>query len=504
MLTLSKRSIARDLSLALFLLVFLVEGVLFAYVAIRQSRFLRQQLERKSHEMITQLSETLAIPLWDFDDEQINKIGIHFVENQNVSALTVTDMRHRSLFSHTDPNAGGDRIVRSAPIVHGGQPIGQVQMALSLENFRKDLIRFVTVPVILLGVSLIVVLIATGMLLRLLLRRPLTLLQKGIDRMARGDYSYRFEEIQHSELTGIASGFKEMASVIQARETTLNQINQKLQAEIAERKAIESRIRESEARSRALLDAIPDLIVQFDRQGNILDYRGTRPQWPVTDADVTGKTIGDIAPPDIAALFLENITRALAENTMQFFKYALPMNGQSTHFECRIVAVTQAVALSIIRDITADRQHAVEKSRLEEQLRQAQKMEAVGTLAGGVAHDLNNILSGIVSYPELLLLDIADDSPLKKPLTIIRDSGEKAATIVQDLLTLARRGVTVTEIVNLNQVLDRYLSSPEYQRLRAYHPGIRLETRLDAHLLNMAGSAASHDLFRIKRVEDAF
>jgi len=79
-------------------------------------------------------------------------------------------------------------------------------------------------------------------------------------------------------------------------------------------------------------------------------------------------------------------------------------------------------------------------------------MEAIGALAGGVAHDLNNVLSGIVSYPELLLLDLPEDSPLRKPILTIQTSGQKAADIVQDLLTLARRGVVATEVVNLNEL----------------------------------------------------
>jgi signal transduction histidine kinase len=66
-------------------------------------------------------------------------------------------------------------------------------------------------------------------------------------------------------------------------------------------------------------------------------------------------------------------------------------------------------------------------------------MEALGTLAGGVAHDLNNVLSGVVSYPDLPLLTCPDSS-LRQPIEVIRESGKKAAAIVQDLLTLARRG----------------------------------------------------------------
>ena len=80
-------------------------------------------------------------------------------------------------------------------------------------------------------------------------------------------------------------------------------------------------------------------------------------------------------------------------------------------------------------------------------------------MAGGVAHDLNNILSGLVSYPELLLMEIPEDSPMRKPLVTIQKSGEKAASIVQDLLTLARRGVPISEVVNLNQVITEYLAA---------------------------------------------
>ena len=115
-------------------------------------------------------------------------------------------------------------------------------------------------------------------------------------------------------------------------------------------------------------------------------------------------------------------------------------------------------------------------------------MEAIGTLAGGVAHDLNNILSGIVSYPELLLMDLKEDSPLRKPILTIQKSGEKAAAIVQDLLTLARRGVETTQVVNLNSIVMEYLHSPEHARLELNHPDIEIETILDQNLLNILGS----------------
>ena len=141
------------------------------------------------------------------------------------------------------------------------------------------------------------------------------------------------------------------------------------------------------------------------------------------------------------------------------------------------------------REMAERKQAEEEKRRLETKLQRSQKMEAIGMLAGGVAHDLNNILSGLVSYPELLLLDLPADSPLRKPILTIQESGQKATVIVQDLLTLARRGVAVREVVNLNDIVSDFLTTPEYEKLRSFHASIRIEARLDPDLLNIRGSA---------------
>jgi len=142
----------------------------------------------------------------------------------------------------------------------------------------------------------------------------------------------------------------------------------------------------------------------------------------------------------------------------------------------------------IVIDVTERWQIATEKKALEQRLQRAEKMELIGTLAGGVAHDLNNILGGIVGYPDLLLLDLPEDSPLHESIKEIRDSGKKAAEIVQDLLTLARRGVMVTEVVNLNDIVASYLDSLEHRNLLATAVQVEIILQLDIDLLNVAGS----------------
>jgi signal transduction histidine kinase/ActR/RegA family two-component response regulator len=128
-------------------------------------------------------------------------------------------------------------------------------------------------------------------------------------------------------------------------------------------------------------------------------------------------------------------------------------------------------------------QDITERKRSEERLR-----ESEGLLAGGVAHDLNNVLAGIVSYPELLLLDLPEDSKLRKPIQSIKESGDRAVAIVQDLLTVARGVASIKETLNLNDIVKEYLASPEFETLKRFHPTTTIKTDLDMDLMNTTGS----------------
>ncbi len=129
-----------------------------------------------------------------------------------------------------------------------------------------------------------------------------------------------------------------------------------------------------------------------------------------------------------------------------------------------------------------------ERKQIQDQLTRAQRMEAIGTLAGGVAHDLNNILSGVVSYPELLLMRLSKDDEMYKPLTTIKVSGQKAADIVQDLLTLARRGALVAEVLDFRTIVQEYIVSAEYVKLLSEHPGVRIEKNIGNETYMVKGS----------------
>ena len=286
----------------------------------------------------------------------------------------------------------------------------------------------------------------------------------------------------------------QLEELVEKRTNELSQTNNKLKRENIERIQVEKELRESEDKFRSFAEQ--SLVGIYLISGSVFTY--VNPKF----AEIFGYSVDEclnnmyfrqlVHPEDLATIE-KQVGRRLSGETkaVQYSFRGIKKSGETIHVEIfgsSMLLKGKSVVTGTMLDITDRKQAEEKRKQLQTQLQQAQKMEAIGTLAGGVAHDLNNILGGLVSYPELLLLQLPEDSPLRKSILTIQKSGEKAAAVVQDLLTLARRGVVVTEVVNLNDIIAQYLESPEHERLQSYHPGVHSETHLDQNTLNIMGS----------------
>jgi PAS domain S-box-containing protein len=234
-------------------------------------------------------------------------------------------------------------------------------------------------------------------------------------------------------------------------------------------KKTEKSLRESEEWFRLAFRTSPDAInINRLNDGMFVDINeGFTRLTGYTREDVIGKTSLAIDlwchPEDRKTLVQGLRERGYYENLEAEFRRKDGSSGPAL-MSARILDL-QGVAhiLSITRDISDLKRAEEEKRHLEERLQRAEKMEALGQLAGGVAHDLNNVLGILSGYSELLLEQIPEGNRSRNYVEKILQSTEKGAAIIQDLLTLARRGVVVSDVINLNSVVSAFFKTPVFE-----------------------------------------
>ena len=211
----------------------------------------------------------------------------------------------------------------------------------------------------------------------------------------------------------------------------------------------DSQLQGSEERNRAIVQTIPDLIFRVRADGTFLDFQGARDEFAYPPEVWLGKPLSAVMPPDVAELAMRRINRAILTGQVQEFEYTLPVpmpDGEVRDWESRTVRAGDDEVLILARDIT-------ERKRLSAELLQAQKMEAVGTLAGGVAHDFNNMLTAITGYTDLAKAALGPDSPVGGYHDEVGKAADRAAGLTRQLLAFSRRQVVNPKVIDLNDII---------------------------------------------------
>ena len=294
----------------------------------------------------------------------------------------------------------------------------------------------------------------------------------------------------------IRLAYDDLEARVAERTAELAQSNQALQAEITERKRSEEALRQSEERYQALFERSLDCVYIHDFAGNFLDANNAA-------LNLLGYRREEIASLNFATLLSEDQIPVALQALQEIMDTGYQTN--STEFRLKrkngddvFVETIGSVILhegipsaiqAIGRDITERKKAEAERKVLEERLQRSEKMEALGTLAAGVAHDLNNVLGIVVGYSELLLNEADMSSSIRSNIMNIMSGGLRAAAIVEDMLTLARRGVPGRQVLNLNDMIVDLCKSPEFEKLSSSHPAVRIKTDIEPDLLNISGSS---------------
>lgn len=270
--------------------------------------------------------------------------------------------------------------------------------------------------------------------------------------------------------------------------------------DIRERVRTERELRASEEQYRELVEHISDVIYAVDADGTVT-YLSPIIESLIgyTPAELVGRSFSVVVHPDDLARMRENHRRVLSGQTVTNEYRLVTKSG-----EVRWARTSSRPAFDdgrliglrgVLSDITARVRAEQEHRELEIQLERAQRMESLGALAGGVAHDLNNILSPMVAYPELILEALPEKSEVRDDVQEVRRSAEKAVAIVQDLLALGRRGVYRMAPLDLNEVVNEYLASASFADLASRYPQVAVDVSLDPELLRIQGS--THHLSKV-------
>lgn len=516
--------------LALVILMSCVFGLL-SYQRIINA--MHSEVEKNGLGAVKILSEMATPYVFESDYATIVDIAEKLIEDREIESFAILDKeekawmtthplhQHRSqkdtFYSTVFQNNAGDsrRVVgnhgAAMEFVYPITALGKVKYILiieksleSIETQAKQRIR----ESLLIAFAMIVVAAIIAVFLARVLTRPILTLVDGTRELSQSNLEHRIPVKSTDEIGALSRSFNKMAENLEKelsvrkeaqrklneyteqletkvieRTAQLTQTNEKLSREIKERVKTEAALLESRERYRRFSEVILDGVV-FHNDDGIIDVNESFTEmfgYSLEEVKTRGliETICPETQHDSVHARMESESEKYIETIGRLKSgHTLPIEMQSRKIWLNDASLT----VTSIRDKT-------ERKKLEAQLQQAQRMEGIGRLASGIAHDLNNILSGIVTMPEFLLLDMEDDDPLKEPLELIQQSGANAAVVVQDMLTLARSSYPVDKVIDPKVLLKKFILSPECLKLKQTHPGVNIRLNIGQWLKNIKGSS---------------
>ncbi len=261
----------------------------------------------------------------------------------------------------------------------------------------------------------------------------------------------------------------------------------KLEKKVTDLEVANRALQESETRFRSIFDQSPVAYQSLDEEGRFLYVNDRLCRLLQYDShELTGQNFSMVWAPEIRPMFAKTFADFKQNGEIHSELQLVRKDGSplEVHIEGRIQNDASGKFISthcVFFDITERRRAETEKILLENQLRQSQKMEAIGQLAGGVAHDFNNIMSAIVGYAAIALMKMKQDDPNRHSIEQIQTAASRATVLTQSLLAFGRKQSVNLVTVNLNDVILKF----EKFLLRLLKENIRLKVEAAAKDLHI-------------------
>lgn len=239
-----------------------------------------------------------------------------------------------------------------------------------------------------------------------------------------------------------------------------------ISTDITERKLAEGELINSEGRLRAVLETVGEGTVTINSKGVIVMVnREIQNIWGYEQEYLIGRNVDILMPYHYRKLHGDGLKRFVESGVARILGERLEFEGlrrDGSTFPLEIciketMIENELFFTAALRDISDRKEDEKERERLQTQLFQAQKREAIGTLAAGVAHDFNNLLTTIIGYTELALLKLDEEAPTYKELSLVKQAGNRAADLTRQLLLYSRKQAMVYTVFNINDTVERLL-----------------------------------------------
>lgn len=282
-----------------------------------------------------------------------------------------------------------------------------------------------------------------------------------------GDQFFRVTTLPiHDDHGAIICGMviSENVTALKQAEVELQAALDQLQLDVAQIRRHEDALRESEERYRLLAETSGDIIILHDLGGRVIYLN--RAGVAATGLDARGaaaRQIADLIAPDYLGAYSAYLAQRAAGDTGSY-RYEMALRAASgAHIPVEAIATPVlragqiAEILVVARDISERKQAEARQFQLAQQFHQAQKLESIGRLAGGVAHDFNNMLTVIMGHAEIALLQLGVDDPLYSELTEIYRAAEHSSRLTRQLLAFARKQTVAPRVLDLNATIEGML-----------------------------------------------